>query len=519
MMLNAFLPITRMRYVFVGSAIGAALPLLAFSAMAWIDGPSAAIEFFRIGSGHSATAALAALLGVVSCRQQNRLRRRIRDLERDEQRLRYEARHDRLTGLPNRAALEWALLRHLAAPDTTSDLAVLLLDLDRFKFVNDTMGHDAGDELLIALSQRLVEVLGETGRLFRLGGDEFVAVVRRVGDRADVEALCRRIETRVGAPFDLSRGRVVSGVSIGVTFAEMGDVGMSQILKRADLALYKAKEAFGSTHFFYTTDMATEALLHIEIERDLARALQDDELFLEYQPIIGVESGAVRSLEALLRWRHPQRGVIAPGVFIPLAEKTGMILAIGRWVVKNACREAAGWPSPTGVGVNVSGDQFKDRGFVAYIKDCLDEAGLAPGRLTIEVTEAVFSVDMEVVCESLTALRAMGVRIALDDFGTGFSSINNLKMFPLDQLKIDRSFAKEMLESQRDADLVDLMQKLSATFQIHTTIEGIETEQQMAFVRTLGISEAQGFLISKPVPACMVGPLLVSHGPFAAMVS
>lgn len=477
------------------------------------------MDLFRISPGHIATVALAALLGIVFGRQQDRLRRRIDDLERDEQRLQYEARHDRLTGLPNRTALENDLLRHLAAPDALSDIAVLLLDLDRFKFVNDTMGHDAGDELLIALSRRLVEVLGATGRLFRLGGDEFVAVVGSVGDRADMAALCYRIETHAGAPFDLSRGRVVSGVSIGVTFVEPGDCGMSQILKRADLALYKAKEAFGSTHFFYTAEMASEALLDIETERDLARALQDDELFLEYQPIIGVESGAVRSLEALLRWRHPQRGVIAPGVFIPLAEKTGMILAIGRWVVKNACREAAGWPSPTGVGVNVSGDQFKDRGFVAYIKTCLEEAGLAPGRLTIEVTEAVFSVDMDVVCESLTALRAMGIRIALDDFGTGFSSINNLKMFPLDQLKIDRSFAKEMLESQRDAHLVDLMQKLSATFQIHTTIEGIETEQQMAFVRTLGISEAQGFLISKPVPASMVGSLLLSRGPAAAMAS
>lgn len=494
------------------------MPLLIFSAMALIDGPSAAIDLFRISPGHIATVALAAVLGMGFGHHQDRLRQRIQDLERDEQRLLYEARHDRLTGLPNRMALEQELQRFLEARDRRSATAVLLLDLDRFKSVNDTMGHDAGDELLIALSRRLAALLGETGQLFRLGGDEFVAVVGNVVDRADIVTLCQRIETDAGAPFDLLRGRVVSGVSIGVTFVEAADCGMSQILKRADLALYKAKEAFGSTHFFYSVEMATEALLDIETERDLARALQDNELFLEYQPIIGVESGAVRSLEALLRWQHPQRGVIAPGVFIPLAEKTGMILAIGRWVVKNACLEAAGWPSPTGVGVNVSGDQFKDRGFVAYVRDCLEEAGLAPGRLTIEVTESVFSVDMQVVCESLTALRAMGVRIALDDFGTGFSSINNLKMFPLDQLKIDRSFAKEMLESQRDAHLVDLMQKLSTTFQIHTTIEGIETEQQMAFVRTLGISEAQGFLISKPVPAAMVGSLLLAHPQPAALV-
>jgi EAL domain-containing protein (putative c-di-GMP-specific phosphodiesterase class I) len=239
----------------------------------------------------------------------------------------------------------------------------------------------------------------------------------------------------------------------------------------------------------------------LELERDLSRGFVDGEFYLEYQPIVAVENGDVRSLEALLRWRHPTRGLITPDIFIPLAEKTGIIQLIGKWVVQQACAAAATWPAPTGVSVNVSGDQFKDPNFVTYILDCLVETGLSPERLTIEVTEAVFSVDIDLVCRSLAELRSSGVRIALDDFGTGFSSINNLRLFPLDELKIDRSFAKQMLETSQGAKLVDLMHKLSETFQIRTTIEGIETSNQLDFIKRLGIGEAQGFLFSRPFAA------------------
>jgi EAL domain-containing protein (putative c-di-GMP-specific phosphodiesterase class I) len=214
-----------------------------------------------------------------------------------------------------------------------------------------------------------------------------------------------------------------------------------------------------------------------------------------------VESRTVRAFEALLRWRHPEKGRIMPDVFIPAAEKTGLILPLGNWVVREACREAATWPAPAGVAINVVGDQFKDRAFVGYVKQCLAETGLAPGRLTVEVTESVFSVDETVIRESLSELRSHGVRVALDDFGIGFSSINNLRAFPIDQLKIDRSFARAMMESKRDADLVDIILKLGRTFQVTTTVEGIESEGQLDFIRQRGASEAQGYLISGPVGA------------------
>ncbi|WEZ83071.1 bifunctional diguanylate cyclase/phosphodiesterase [Rhizobium sp. 32-5/1] len=379
--------------------------------------------------------------------------------------------------------------------------ALLLLDLDRFKFVNDTMGHDAGDQLLVALGQRLKHSLSSTASVYRLGGDEFVILVAGSPSHGKVEDICLTVLSLFAEPFQLFEGQFWTGGSIGVTFIEPDDRSMSTVLKRADLALYKAKDVPGNSHRFYELEMATEACVKSEIEHDLSRALEQGQFYLEYQPIVGIESRAIRSFEALIRWNHPSKGIIQPDLFIAAAEKTGLILPIGNWVVKTACLEAARWPAPTGVAVNVAGDQFKDRAFVGYIKACLAEAGLAPGRLTIEVTESIFSIDPLIICESLTELRAHGIRIALDDFGIGFSSINNLRRFPLDQLKVDRSFTQAMLGNQRDADLVDIILKLGTTFQVATTIEGIETEGQLEFVRALGASEAQGFLISRPVSA------------------
>ncbi|MBX9469965.1 MAG: EAL domain-containing protein [Rhizobium sp.] len=421
------------------------------------------------------------------------LHERIRRLEGGASELAAASHIDRLTGLGTRQAL--------TALGRPSRGALLLIDLDRFKYVNDTLGHAAGDALLVAVADRLRLAAGDEAQLFRNGADEFAVVLPKVTQRPVAEFVCLEIEHALAQPFDLAHGRVLAGVSIGATLMTPQDKDVSSALQRADLALYRAKEVFGPSHAFHDEQLAREVMEGLELERDLSRGFVEGEFYLEYQPIVAVENGDVRSLEALLRWHHPRRGLIAPDIFIPLAEKTGIIQVLGKWVVQQACAAAVTWPTPTGVSVNVSGDQFKDPQFVTHILDCLAETGLAPERLTIEVTEAVFSIDIDLVCRCLAELRSGGVRIALDDFGTGFSSINNLRLFPLDELKIDRSFARLMLETSQGAKLVDLMHELSETFQIRTTIEGIETKNQLDFVKLLGIGEAQGFLFSRPFAA------------------
>lgn len=495
------------RNVLIGMGAGVLLPtsLLAAHGM--------------MGSDMPLTFATAALLSSVALSltsgafifQWSRSRTRLlAELERGratEEKLSRAVYTDQLTGIANRFALERDLDDRQAS-GLTGCGALLLLDLDRFKFVNDTMGHDVGDQLLVALARRLTATLSGMANIYRLGGDEFVVVISGNPSKGKIHDVVGVIEKLFSEPFDIETGAFWSCVSIGVANAEDCDGSMSELLKQADLALYKAKETPGNSHVYYTAEMAAEACHKLELEHDLSRALAAGEFFLEYQPIVGVESRAVRSFEALIRWRHPLKGIIQPDLFISAAEKTGMILPIGNWVMRAACLEASRWPSPTGIAVNVAGDQFKDRAFVPYVKQCLDDAGLAPGRLTIEVTEAIFSVDAAIICDSLAELRAHGVRIALDDFGIGFSSINNLRRFPLDQLKVDRSFTRQMLANRRDAELVDIILKLGQTFQVSTTIEGIETEGQLEFARSLGVAEAQGFLISRPVSAADVMGIL-----------
>jgi diguanylate cyclase (GGDEF)-like protein len=503
MMLKAFLPKSEQQYAAAGTVIGALFPAIC-------------IVYDRLNSdaggfaGMSASTAAAAVLvplicGALFCQGARARSRLVRELElrrKTEEDLSCVVHTDQLTGIPNRAALERDLRERLPQGKASAGrTALLMLDLDRFKFVNDSMGHDAGDELLVALGQRLVQAMAGVATVYRLGGDEFVILVAGTPSDGKVDDICVTIKSIFADPFHLSAGQFWTGGSIGVAYAEPEDPSISAVLKRADLALYKAKDIAGNSHVVYETEMAEEATRQGEVEYDLSRALAAGEFFLEYQPIVGIESRAVRAFEALIRWRHPQKGIIPPDHFIGTAEKTGLILPIGNWVLRTACLEAARWPAPTGVAVNVAGDQFKDRAFVPYVKACLAEAGLAPGRLTIEVTESIFYVDADIISASLTELRAHGVRIALDDFGIGFSSINNLRRFPLDQLKVDRSFTKSMLGNQRDAEIVDIILQLGNTFQVSTTIEGIETEGQMEFVRALGASEAQGFLISRPVSA------------------
>ncbi|MDQ0320959.1 diguanylate cyclase (GGDEF)-like protein [Pararhizobium capsulatum DSM 1112] len=493
---------SELRNAIVGMVAGALLP----TALLYGHGIFGGGSFLSFGATALFSAIVLPLMSGALIFQWSRSRARlVEELERrreTEQQLSRAVHTDQLTGVANRFALERDM--NMQSPETDGENgygALLLLDLDRFKFVNDTMGHDAGDQLLITLSRRLTGTLNGIAGVYRLGGDEFVVLISGAPSEGKVQDIISAVEALFTEPFELDAGKFWTCASIGVALAQDSDGSMTELLKQADLALYKAKEIPGNSHVYYSLEMAQEACRKLEIEHDLSRALAAGEFFLQYQPIVGVESRAVRSFEALIRWHHPQKGIIQPDVFIGAAEKTGMILPIGNWVMRTACQEASHWPSPTGVAVNVAGDQFKDRSFVPYVKQCLADAGLAPGRLTIEVTESIFSVDAAVICESLAELRSHGVRIALDDFGVGFSSINNLRRFPLDQLKVDRSFTRAMLANSRDAELVDIILQLGNTFQVSTTIEGIETEGQMEFVRALGASEAQGFLISRPVGA------------------
>ena len=499
MTLKAFLPGRPTMYAVGCSALAMTVPILTYGSGIFQAAPAGSC-LPAPGVVLAMVACGAATLGYAFGQTRERLHAALQSMAAREATLLHEARHDVLTGLMNRHALRADVADILAAPDQPRQ-ALLLLDLDRFKFVNDTLGHDAGDELLQHLAARLGALIAPHDRLYRLGGDEFVLLLDDPGSKGRLEAFCREVEAVCEEPHDLAKGRVATGVSIGVSYLRESDADVAAALKRADLALYKAKETAGSAPISYNDALARQATLRAELERDLSRALKDGEFCLEYQPIVGVETGAVRAFEALVRWNHPEKGLLAPQAFVPLAERTGLIVPLGRWVMREACREAGKWPSPTGVAVNVAGDQFKDRTFIPFVLSCLEEAGLSPGRLTIEITESLFTIDIEALADSLAKLRAHGVRIALDDFGTGFSSINNLKSFPLDQLKIDRSFASAMLADSRDAELVALIRKLGETFRVSTTIEGIETEGQLAFVRNLGLSEAQGFLISRPIPA------------------
>lgn len=499
------------RYALAGSVFGAFLPTICLVAD-HVTRTEMQESLFNLSAPTATALALMPVFFGVGFYQIGRskaqLMRELNQRRQTERLLAHEAHHDRLTGLSNRSCLERDILALVEASGKGAHAALLLLDLDRFKFVNDSLGHDAGDLLLATIAGRLTHVLSPAARVYRLGGDEFVVTIPGSPSQGKIEDVCRTICRLFDMPMDLKGKRVTSGCSIGVALIADGSSTAAELLKRADAALYQAKAIPGNSYRFFDAALAADIAAGAAIERDLARAIDAEEFFLEYQPIVGVESGSVRAFEALLRWRHPRKGITVPDDFIPAAEKTGLILPLGNWVMREACRQASGWPAPTGVVVNVATAQFRDRAFVDHVMHCLTETGLAPGRLTVEVTESVFSTDDMAVREGLRALRAHGVRVALDDFGLGFSSINNLRTFPIDQLTVDRSFARAMMENKREADLVDIILKLGQAFQVTTTVKGIESEEQLDFIRQRGASEAQGYLISAPVPASEVPAIL-----------
>ena len=430
----------------------------------------------------------------------------VTDAVRAEEQIKYMAGHDPLTGLPNRTLLREKIDRELAASGKTT--ALLCLDLDRFKEVNDTLGHAVGDLLLKAVADRLTACLREGDSIARLGGDEFVVFQADVESRDQASTLARRIVDVVDRTFIIDGKPIHIGVSIGIAMAPGdGDIADS-LLRHADTALYRAKANGRGTFCFFETAMDANREERRKLEFDLQQALESEQFEIYYQPQVATDSERVVGFEALLRWHHPERGLVSPAEFIPLAEESGLIVPIGEWVLRQACKDAASWPANISVAVNLSPLQFRSQTLAHMVVSALDDAGLPASRLELEITESVLLTDNDTVLTTLHHIRSLGVRIAMDDFGTGYSSLSYLRLFPFDKIKIDQSFIRELGNSKDCAAIVKAVVDLGASLGITTTAEGVETSDQLRRVREQGCSEIQGYLFGKPLPLSSVHELL-----------
>ncbi|HXF55355.1 MAG TPA: EAL domain-containing protein [Hyphomicrobiaceae bacterium] len=435
-----------------------------------------------------------------------------------EARIEHMAHYDGLTDLPNRVLFRERLERALAGTRRGDrPFAVMLLDLDRFKEVNDTLGHASGDALLKAVADRLRRCVRESDTVARLGGDEF-AVLESVEDGAsNAAALAERIVTALCTPFDLNGQMVSIGTSIGIALAPADGTDPDQLLKNADLALYRAKNDGGDTYRYFEPEMNRRMQIRRDLERDLRRAVANGELELHYLPLVNLKDDRICGFEALLRWNHPTHGRVTGRDLIPLAEETGLITTIGEWVLRQACTDAASWPEHLKVAVNISPAQFKYRNLVQTVVSALTGAGLQPQRLELEIAERVLLQDGDTVFAILNRLHELGVRIALDDFGTGYSSLSNLRRFPFDKVKIDRQFVSDLSEANVDAvSIVRAVARLGDSLGIATTAEGVETKEQLERVRKESCTEMQGYFIWPPCPAKEVAMLFPNHLPSPA---
>ena len=413
------------------------------------------------------------------------------------------ARQDSLTGLANREALRRALDDALVgAVRRKHRCSVFLLDLDRFKAVNDTLGHPAGDTLLRLVALRLTDEVGEQGQVGRLGGDEFQVVLPAVSAKPDLSKLAQGIIDSLSRPYTISGTAVSIGASVGIVTSDYDDRTADDLMRDADLALYAAKAAGKGCYRFFEPEMHEAARVRQLMESDLRVALERGQLWLAYQPCVDASSEDVTGFEALIRWDHPEHGPVSPVEFIPLAEEIGLINEIGEWVLRTACAEAAKWPSNVSVAVNLSPIQFKSPALPTMVRMILGETGLSAKRLELEITEGVFLSNDEHVHEMIGALKAIGVKLALDDFGTGYSSLSYLQRVPFDKIKIDRSFVTGASDPEgRNAALIRAMVGLASDLHMQTTAEGVETHEELALVRSLGCSLVQGYIFGKPMPA------------------
>ncbi len=431
----------------------------------------------------------------------------ITERQRYEERISHMAHYDSLTDLPNRALFRERLERSLATMKEHEQLAVLYIDIDEFKAINDSLGHPVGDELLKSVAARLCSCADLQDFVARLGGDEFAVFRPNVGSRDDVLPLINKIHEAIRRPAECLGHHVVVDASIGVALASNAMRDLDQLVKNADLALYEAKSSGRRTWRFFEAAMEERANARRTGEIELRKALRDGELEVHYQPFLDFKSEAVVGCEALIRWRHPERGMISPASFVPVAEDTGLINEIGEWVLRSACTMAASWPAHTTIAVNVSPVQFREPGFALKVVGALGASGLAAQRLELEVTETVLINDDETTLAVLNELRALGVKIALDDFGTGYSSLSHLQRFPFDKIKIDRSFVRNVACSQESAAIVRAVVDIAGVRNIATTADGVETVEQKDALRALGCAQMQGFLFSAPRPAAEIAAL------------
>jgi diguanylate cyclase (GGDEF)-like protein len=437
----------------------------------------------------------------------NELTREIGERTRAEAELSRLAFYDTLTDLPNRALFLDRLDHALSRADRRHNIVgVLFLDLDNFKVVNDSLGHDVGDLLLKAVADRLRQSLRIGDTVARFGGDEFTILLEDLDHPDDAVATAERIVDVIRQPVLLESTEVVPSFSIGIVLGTPGDDHPDELLRNADLAMYRAKVNGKARFEIFDQSMNADAMERLELEADLRRALERQELRLHYQPIVSLETGQIRAVEALARWQHPRRGLISPLQFIPIAEETGLIIPLGRWVLEEACRQVRHWqlthPEARDllVSVNLSGRQFQNARLVDEVGQILRESGLAPDCLQLEITETAVMKDASAALDTLHQLKALGVKLAIDDFGTGYSSLSYLRQFPVDTLKIDRSFVDGLGRETQDTELVRSVIAMARSLSLAVTSEGIETTEQLAQLQELGCDRGQGFYFARPLP-------------------
>jgi diguanylate cyclase (GGDEF)-like protein len=425
----------------------------------------------------------------------------------------HQALHDALTGLPNRLLFGDRLSHALERAERSgSEVAVLFLDLDRFKTVNDSLGHAAGDDLLCTVAERVATCMRSADTAARLGGDEFAVLLEDLTSSTEAVRVAERIVEALRAPIAVAGREIFVSTSIGIA------TGAGDLLRQADVAMYRAKAEGKGRFAIYEAGMQAEVLERLDIEGALQRAVERGELELHYQPIIALATGTMAGVEALLRWNHPERGLVMPLSFVPLAEETGLIVGIGRFVIREACRQAAAWraagaPAGLSVNVNLSGRQLEDPGLLDTVAGALRETGLDPGSLVLEITETVLMQDTEATIERLRALRALGVRLAVDDFGTGYSSLRYLNRFPVDVLKMAKPFVDGLGAGAEHSALARAIVDLGANLGMHIVAEGIERPEQLDALRALGCGYGQGYHFSRPLAAGELTPQVLGEGP------
>jgi diguanylate cyclase (GGDEF)-like protein/PAS domain S-box-containing protein len=430
----------------------------------------------------------------------------ISDMKAAESRITFLAHHDALTELPNRVLAQDRAEVAMAFSDRSRQkMALLFLDLDQFKTVNDSLGHTVGDALLKAVASRLRGCVRDTDTISRQGGDEFLIVLPEVADADAVAAVATKVLARMREPFVIDGLELAAPVSAGIAVYPDDGTDFVTLLKKADTAMYHAKEAGRNTYRFFTEQMNVNAVEHLRIQSGLRRALENGEFVLHYQPQVNLATGAIIGGEALIRWNHPQSGLIAPARFIAIAEASGMIVDIGAWVLREACRQAAGWRSAgfpgLVVAVNLSAMQFKRGNLQQTVLDALNESGMDPAGLELELTESILIDNAEVVLDTVRRLKAIGVKLSIDDFGTGYSSLSYLKRFPLDKLKIDQSFVRDMMHDADSAAIVRAIIQLARSLNLRTLAEGVEEQGVVDHLRLLDCDEAQGYHFARPLPA------------------